>query len=208
MSFRASGLEPTTAHESADGGCVGKSSLRRTGQCVVKKSTMQTRVGSHASAPLTNWWGPRIHYLRDRRMAWCVASCMDEARYPFHPYLRPPPGDVSWTPAGIVSSARVYVRHSTAPGRRTDFFFPRACMHEMLDGDAVTSITPQPTLVDNNCLGRNNDRFVSPSCAREVMAKLTRRRAIYAHASAGDARASEHPTQVVGWEARLRENST
>ena len=58
----------------------------------------------------------------------------------------------------------------------------------MLDGDAVTSITPQPTLVDNNCLGRNNDRFVSPSCAREVMAKLTRRRAIYAHASAGDTR--------------------
>ena len=40
---------------------------------------MQTRVGSHASAPLTNWWGPRIHYLRDRRMAWCVASCMDGA---------------------------------------------------------------------------------------------------------------------------------
>ena len=28
-------------------------------------------------------------------------------------------------------------------------------------------------------LGRNNDRFVSPSCAREEMAKLTRRRAIY-----------------------------
>ena len=52
----------------------------------------------------------------------------------------------------------------------------------------VTSITPQPTLVDKNCLGRNNDRFVSPSCAREVMAKLTRRRAIYAHASAGDTR--------------------
>ena len=84
--------------------------------------------------------------------------------------------------------AGVYMRHSTAPGRRTVFFFPRACMHEMLDGDAVTSITPQPTLVDNNCLGRNNDRFVSPSCAREIMAKLTRRRAIYAHASAGDTR--------------------
>ena len=50
----------------------------------------------------------------------------------------------------------------------------------------VPSITPQPTLVDNNCLGRNNDRFVSPSCTREVMAKLTRRRAIYARASAGD----------------------
>ena len=52
----------------------------------------------------------------------------------------------------------------------------------------VTAITPQPTLVDNNCLGRNNDRFVSPSCAREIMAQLTRRRAIYAHASAGDTR--------------------
>ena len=73
-------------------------------------------------------------------------------------------------------------------GASDGFFFPRARMHEMLDGDAVTSITPQPTLVDNNCLGRNNDRFVSPSCAREIMAKLTRRRAIYAHASAGDTR--------------------
>ena len=112
----------------ADGGCVGKSSLRRTGQCVVKKSDDANPCRSHASAPLTNWWGPRIHYLRDRRMAWCVASCMDEARYPFHPYLRPPPGDVSWTPAGIVSSARVYMRYSTAPVRRRDFFHAHACI--------------------------------------------------------------------------------
>ena len=91
------------------------------------------------------------------------------------------PGRDSFKRAGV---------HATfdCTGASDGFFFPRACMHEMLDGDAVTSITPQPTLVDNNCLGRNNDRFVSPSCAREVMAKLTRRRAIYAHASAGDTR--------------------
>ena len=112
------------------------------------------------------------------------------------------PGRDSFKHAGV---------HATfdCTGASDGFFFPRACMHEMLDGDAVTSITPQPTLVDNNCLGRNNDRFVSPSCAREVMAKLTRRRAIYAHASAGDTREPANtPTQVVGWEARLRENST
>ena len=91
------------------------------------------------------------------------------------------PGRDSFKRAGV---------HATfdCTGASDGFFFPRACMHEMLDGDAVTSITPQPTLVDNNCLGRNNDRFVSPSCAREIMAKLTRRRAIYAHASAGDTR--------------------
>ena len=91
------------------------------------------------------------------------------------------PGRDSFKRAGV---------HATfdCTGASDGFFSPRACMHEMLDGDAVTSITPQPTLVDNNCLGRNNDRFVSPSCAREVMAKLTRRRAIYAHASAGDTR--------------------
>ena len=91
------------------------------------------------------------------------------------------PGRDSFKRAGV---------HATfdCTGASDGFFFPHACMHEMLDGDAVTSITPQPTLVDNNCLGRNNDRFVSPSCAREIMAKLTRRRAIYAHASAGDTR--------------------
>ena len=64
----------------ADGGCVGKSSLRRTGQCVVKKSDDANPCRSHASAPLTNWWGPRTHYLRDRRTAWWHA-CMDGVQH-------------------------------------------------------------------------------------------------------------------------------
>ena len=67
----------------ADGGCVGKSSLRRTGQCVVKKSDDANPCRSHASAPLTNWWGPRIHHLPAHSLSprpadgvVCMHACM------------------------------------------------------------------------------------------------------------------------------------
>ena len=47
---------------------------------------------------------------------------------------------------------------------------------------------------------------ISPSCAREIMAKLTRRRVIYAHAGAGDTREPANtPTQVVGSRPLARE---
>ena len=95
-----------------------------------------------------------------------------------NPSEAPVQSNVACTPARLKLSRPGSTRHLrvAVSGRGGRGLLPRDLHH------------PQPTLVDNNCLGRNNDRFVSPSCAREIMAKLTRRRAIYAHASAGDTR--------------------